>query len=55
MTVKKIVKGKTLFFCEECSLAYLEKATAEKCQAWCSEHKSCNIEIIANAVDMDEI
>ena len=55
MVRAEIAKGKTFFYCEECGLAYLDKSTGEKCQAWCSEHKSCNIEIIANAVEPDKI
>lgn len=35
--------------CPECHLKYKEEGWAEKCEAWCREHKSCNLEIIANA------
>lgn len=35
--------------CPECGLKYKEKEWAEKCEAWCREHKSCNLEIIAHA------
>jgi len=41
---------KTLYQYEECGLKYADKETSEKCQAWCSEHKSCNLEIIKNAI-----
>jgi len=41
---------KTLYQCEECGLKYESKEIAEKCQVWCSEHKSCNLDIIKNAV-----
>ena len=40
-----------VFQCEECKLLYAEKEMAEKCQDWCSKHKSCNIEIISNAIE----
>ena len=43
-------KDKKYYKCEECGLLYLDKETAEQCQAWCSEHKSCNLEIIKHAV-----
>ena len=47
---------KALYQCEECGLKYADKEIAEKCQAWCSEHKSCNLDIIKNAVkDCEEI
>jgi len=35
--------------CEECGLVYEDKDWAEKCEAWCKEHKSCNLEITAHA------
>jgi len=43
-------RDKIVFRCEECGLDYAEKIWAEKCQAWCGEHHSCNIEIIKHAV-----
>ena len=42
--------AKKLFACPECGLFYLEEALAKKCEAWCSEHRSCNLEIIKHAV-----
>jgi len=52
----KIIKNqnKELYQCEECSLKYESKEIAEKCQAWCSEHKSCNLDIIKSAVKDSE-
>ena len=45
--VKETTKnGKTLYICEECGFAYQEEHWAEKCQAWCSEHQACNLEIV---------
>jgi hypothetical protein len=46
--------GRTYHQCEECKLIYEKKAVAEQCQAWCREHKSCNTEIIKNAVKFNE-
>jgi len=40
---------KELFQCEECGFHYVTRDWAGKCEAWCGEHKSCNIEITANA------
>lgn len=34
-------------------MQYTEKEWAEKCEAWCKEHKSCNIEIISHAIPQD--
>lgn len=39
-----------LYTCPECGFTYAESAWAEKCAAWCKEHKSCNIEITKHAV-----
>ena len=49
--VKNIIKNKkTYYICKECNFAYKDKKTAEKCEAWCREHHSCNMEIIKYAV-----
>jgi len=38
-------QDKTLFQCDECGFKYQDKEWAEKCEAWCREHHSCNLEI----------
>lgn len=43
-------ENKKLYQCEECGLKYEDKKIAEKCQAWCREHKSCNLDLIKHAV-----
>jgi lipopolysaccharide biosynthesis regulator YciM len=45
-----IEENKKLYQCEECGFKYTEKEWAEKCEAWCKEHKSCNLEIIKHAI-----
>ncbi len=40
-----------LYQCPECGLHYTDQATAQRCEAWCREHKSCNLEIIKDAVE----
>ncbi len=40
-----------LFQCPECGFHYLDEATAKRCEAWCREHKSCNLEITKDAVE----
>ncbi|MEK7170329.1 MAG: isoprenylcysteine carboxylmethyltransferase family protein, partial [Patescibacteria group bacterium] len=42
---------KRLFRCGECGLYYANKEWAEKCEAWCKEHKSCNVDITSHAVE----
>ena len=50
--VKEVDKNnRKLYQCEECGFKYAKKETAEKCEAWCREHKSCNLEIIKEAND----
>jgi hypothetical protein len=46
--------GELLYECEECHFTYRDKEWAEKCQAWCKEHQSCNLEIIQHAVQEEE-
>lgn len=41
---------KVLHQCGECGFRYEEKEWAEKCEAWCKEHQSCNIEITAHGL-----
>ena len=42
--------GEAEYKCPECGLKYQEKEWAEKCEAWCKEHKSCNLEITKYAI-----
>lgn len=37
------------FVCSECGLHYIEKTWVDKCEAWCKEHDSCNLEITKHA------
>ena len=54
MSQNKMVKltqqnDKELYQCEECGFHYENREWAEKCEEWCREHKSCNLEITAHA------
>lgn len=44
-------KNEELYQCPVCNMHYRDKTVAAKCEAWCTEHKSCNLEIIAYAVE----
>ena len=44
------MSAKDLYTCGECKLKYHTKELAEKCEAWCREHKTCNVEIVKHAV-----
>ncbi len=38
-----------LYQCKECGLHYKDKELAERCEVWCAEHKTCNVEITKQA------
>ncbi len=49
--VREVKQGeRMLYICDACGMAYEEREWAGKCQKWCQEYQSCNIEIIAHAV-----
>jgi hypothetical protein len=49
--VKLIQKEeKTYYQCEECGHIYETEELAQKCENWCQENKSCNLEIIKYSV-----
>lgn len=50
MVKEETKDNKKLFQCEECKFFYEDREWAEKCEVWCKEHHSCNIEIIKNRV-----
>jgi hypothetical protein len=43
---------KTLYQCPVCMHWYKEKEWAKKCEIWCKEHKSCNLEIIKHSIKL---
>lgn len=43
-------EGDTVFVCEKCGWLYKDKGIAEKCQAWCEKHKSCNLEFEKHSI-----
>ncbi|MGC8669830.1 MAG: hypothetical protein ACP5TL_01600 [Candidatus Micrarchaeia archaeon] len=47
-------KSKGTYFCEICKLNYDSKELAEKCQAWCSTHDSCNLGIARMSIEARE-
>lgn len=40
-----------LYQCPECGLHYMDEKTAKMCEAWCTKHESCNLEITKFAVE----
>lgn len=49
MDKKSLVK--TEYQCPECGCEYKEKELAKKCEVWCKEHNSCNVEITKYAIN----
>ena len=57
MVKTSIQDDKQLYQCEACGFHYADDSTslitgkeqAEKCEKWCREHNSCNLEITAQA------
>ena len=43
-------QGRKVYQCEECEFLYEDKDWADKCEEWCRENHSCNMEIIKHAV-----
>ncbi len=50
MTKDKEQNNSKAYQCQECGLFYKDKEISEKCEAWCKEHKSCNLEIIKHSI-----
>ena len=46
---------KELYQWEECGFHYENKKQAEKCQVWCKENHSCDIEITASAIENKKV
>jgi hypothetical protein len=41
---------KVIYICGVCGLGYSDKITAEACEAYCSAHNACSLEITRKAV-----
>ncbi len=51
--VNKFVAN-SVYQCSECGLHYPDKTTAEACKAWCSQHKSCNLQITRVSIEVNK-
>ena len=38
------------YYCEDCKLVYESIDWAEKCEDWCRENNSCNVEITSHSI-----
>ena len=50
MTSEIIKNGKKTYQCDNCKLYFEDKEWADKCQAWCDEHHTCNVEITKHRI-----
>lgn len=55
MTKTSTQNNKEVYQCEVCGFHYESKELAEKCEAWCKEHNSCNLEITGNAEENKKV
>ena len=52
--MKIIEKGSKKYYqCEECFHIYETEELVNKCEAWCKEYKSCNLEIVKHSIKED--
>ena len=54
MNTKSKIENNRLYECPECHLNYKEKGWMDKCEAWCKERHSCNLEITAHAIENEK-
>ena len=50
-----MVIEKKVYVCPECGYEYESFEWAEKCENWCRENKSCNLEIIKHGRSPKEV
>ena len=48
-------KIESLYQCDDCKLLYEDEEWAQKCEDWCIEMKSCNIDITSHAVNKEQL
>jgi len=54
--VKAIKQNQQIVFtCKECGMEYHDEKTAKKCEVWCKKNKSCNLDIIKNAIKSGDV
>ena len=55
MVTETNLEGKIVYKCEKCGWLYKNINIAEKCQAWCDKHKSCNLKFTIHAIKINKI
>lgn len=44
-----------LYQCPACKLYYRDREIRDRCEAWCREHQSCNLDLVQYAVPAEEL
>jgi len=39
-----------IYYCKICGMRFKQNNWAQKCEDWCKEHNSCNIDIVRHAI-----
>ncbi len=47
------LQGEIVYKCLRCGWLYRDRLIADKCEAWCKKHKSCNLEIAKHAIKLN--
>ncbi|MBI2030697.1 hypothetical protein HYT05_03675 [Candidatus Kaiserbacteria bacterium] len=47
-------KADEVYTCPACGLSYREAEWARKCETWCRQYKSCNLDIIQHAISNEK-
>jgi hypothetical protein len=50
----KMDQNKNTYQCAECGLHYQDEALSKQCEAWCKEHKSCNLSIAKESIEAQD-
>ena len=50
MVTQKEIRSMKLYICDECNLLYKSKLDAQKCEEWCKNNNSCNLNITQRAL-----
>lgn len=53
MVTELLKNNKKFYICDACGFACEQKEQAQKCQRWCEEHNSCNLELTKYAVPLE--
>ncbi|MEK6908773.1 MAG: hypothetical protein AABX23_01840 [Nanoarchaeota archaeon] len=54
MSEETNIEGEILYKCLRCGWIYRDRLTADECEVWCMKHKSCNIDIVKDAIKLNQ-